>query len=462
MFGTDASPPQPTAFSVTLPTSSSAVGFVWEGSNCAGVVAAYEIDYTLDGQSYSRNTSQTTVNATTAYSETGLCPNNLLSEVKLFAVSVGGTRDPQGVVLGTPADARTAEADPAPPGSVTLASVDSSRVNVSWTAPASCLGDQRITSYRVTYSVQTGSSSGRVVDAGTGSPTSLHFVIGSGGVSPALCPASTVSAVHVETVNSHDGRTSTPVQPSGPTTAQTTSAPLPSPTLAVLSGSASLVMDVAWTAPNCDGPKYLQTYFIEYTTPDGTTEVDTLATTTSFTLGGNGGSPVSGPLCPSTSVSNARVLASTTIDGVDFNSTYSTPAATLTTATGSPPAATGLSLSAGAGQFTLAWQKPCNGPVGDYKVAYKLPDGNERVRNTDSSTATSFTQSGLCPANLVSDLRVITVSAVSQDETSTSSYNAPSPATATTDGAFCVVSCVRGSRALTAIHRCRRRWSSQC
>ena len=162
----------PGAPSVLVATASGTtqINLTWTApaSNGGFAITAYRIEVSSDGgSSWSDHVADTRI-TTTTYSHTGLAPGTT-RHYRVSAINTNGAGPPSNVD-----DATTDTTVPGAPTGLSATASDTTKINLTWTAPASD-GGSAITGYRIEVSSNGGSSwSDRVADTRITTTTYSH------------------------------------------------------------------------------------------------------------------------------------------------------------------------------------------------------------------------------------------------------------------------------------------------
>ena len=339
------------------------------GSNGGSAITGYRIEESPNGNS-SWSTLEANTNSTnTTYPRTGLS-GGTTRHYRVSAINSNGVGAPSNVD-----DATTGTGVPDAPTSLTATASGTTRINLSWTAPASD-GGSRITGYRIEESPD-GNSSWTTLEADTNSTNTTYPRTGlSGG---------TTRHYRVSAINSNGA--GAPSNVDGATTG--TSVP-DAPTVLTATASGTTRINLSWTAPASDGGSPITGYRIE-SSPNGNSSWTTLVATT-----GGAGTTHSDTGLPGGTTRHYRVSA--------INSNGAGAASNVagtTTGTTVPDAPTALTATAsGTARINLSWTAPArNG--GTRITGYRIeesPDGNSSWTDlvTDTTnTRTTYSHAGL-------------------------------------------------------------------
>ena len=263
---------------------------------------------------------------------------------------------------------------PGAPTALSAAASGSTRINLSWTAPASD-GGSAITGYRIEVSSDGGATwTDRVANTGITTTTYEH---------PSLA-AGTTRHYRVSAINTNGAGTASNVDSA---TTETTVPGAPTALSAAASGSTRI--NLSWTAPASDGGSAITGYKIEVS-PNGTSGWTDRVANTGIT----------------TTYAHTGLAAGTTrhyrVSAINTNGAgTASNVDSATTGTSVPGAPTGLTATAsGATAIDLSWSAP--GSTGGSAITgYKIevsPNGisswTNLVANTNSTT-TTYAHTGL-------------------------------------------------------------------
>ena len=394
-------PGAPTVLSATASrTTQIDLSWIAPASN-GGSITGYKIEVSSDGITNWTDRVADTGDATTTYAHTGLAAGTT-RHYRVSAINTNGTGDASNVANAT--TATTATTVPGVPTVLSATASGSTRINLSWTVPASD-GGSALTGYKIEVSSDGGSNwSDRVADTGDANTTYYAHT----GLTAGATRHYRVSAINTNGTGDASNvanATSFTTVPGAPTS---------------LSATASwpTQINLSWTAPANNGGFAITGYRIEISL-DGITNWRARsgnATTTYFQIG----------LAPGTT-RHYRVAARNT-NGLGAASNV----ANATTGTTVPGVPTDLSATAsGTTQIDLSWTAPAsNGgsTITGHKIEVSSDGGSnwtDRVANTGDAT-TTYAHTGLAPGTT----RHYRVSASNTNGTGATSNVAP----ATTGG----------------------------
>ncbi len=398
---TDANAPDaPTSLSATA-NGTTRIDLSWTApaDDGGGVITGYTIEWSADGNAPWNELVADTGSTTTTYNNTGLQPGQT-RHYQVSAINSAGT--------GAPSSAASATTDanaPDAPTSLSATANGTTRIDLSWTAPADD-GGASITGYKIEWSAD-GNAPWTELVADTGSTTTTY---NNTGLEPGQTRHYQVSAINSAGTGAPSSAAST-----------TTDADAPdAPTSLSATANGNTQIDLQWTAPANNGGGDISGYRIEWSA-DGNAPWNELVADTGSTA---------------TSYSNANLEPGQTrhyqVSAINSGGTSSpSSAASATTAANAPDAPTSLSAAAnGTTRIDLSWTAPANDGGADitgYKIEWSA-DGNapwtELVADTGSTT-TTYNNANLEPGQT----RHYQVSAINSGGTSSPS----SAASATTD-----------------------------
>ncbi len=398
---TDAvAPDAPTSLSATA-SGNTRIDLLWTApANDGGAdITGYKIEWSADGNAPRADLVADTGSTTTSYSNTGLQPGDT-RHYRVSAINSAGTGSPSSAA-STTTDANAPDA----PTSLSATANGTTRIDLSWTAPADD-GGADITGYNIEWSAD-GNAPWNELVADTGSTTTTY---NNTGLQPGQTRHYRVSAINSAGTG----------VPSSAASATTDAVAPDAPTSLSATASGNTRIDLLWTAPANDGGGDITGYNIEWSAdgnaPWNELVADTGSTTTTYNNTG---------LQPG-QTRHCRVSA---INSVGTGPPSS--AASATTDADAPDAPTSLSAAAsGTTRIDLSWTAPADDGGADitgYKIEWSA-DGNapwnDLVADTGSTT-TSYSNTGLQPGQT----RHYRVSAINSAATGAPS----SGASATTD-----------------------------
>ena len=397
-------PGAPTALSAAA-SGSTRINLSWTApaSDGGSAITGYRIEVSSDGgATWTDRVANTGI--TTTYAHTGLAAGDT-RHYRVSAINTHGAGAPSDV-----ANATTETTVPGAPTALSAAASGSTRINLSWTAPASD-GGSAITGYRIEVSSDGGATwTDRVANTGITTTTYEH---------PSLA-AVTTRHYRVSAINTHGAGA-----PSDVANATTETTVPGAPTALSAAASGSTRINLSWTAPASDGGSAITGYRIEVSSDGGATWTDRVANTGITTTYAHTG------LAAGTT-RHYRVSAINT-----HGAGAPSDVASATTETTVPGAPTALSAAAsGSTQINLTWTAPAS-DGGSAITGYKIevsPNGTsgwtDRVADTGITT-TTYAHTGLAPG----DTRHYRVSAISTDGSGTASNVATATTETTVPGA---------------------------
>ena len=258
-------PGAPTALSAAA-SGSTRINLSWTApaSDGGSAITGYRIEVSSDGgATWTARVANTGI--TTTYAHTGLAAGDT-RHYRVSAINTHGAGAPSDV-----ANATTETTVPGAPTALSAAASGSTRINLSWTAPASD-GGSAITGYRIEVSSDSGATwTDRVANTGITTTTYEH---------PSLA-AVTTRHYRVSAINTHGAGA-----PSDVANATTETTVPGAPTALSAAASGSTRINLSWTAPASDGGSAITGYKIEVS-PNGTSGwtdrvADTGITTTTY------------------------------------------------------------------------------------------------------------------------------------------------------------------------------------
>ena len=393
-------PDAPTSLTATA-SGTTRINLSWTApaSDGGSRITGYRIEESPDGNSSWTTLEADTISTRTTYPHTGLS-GGTTRHYRVSAINSNGAGAPSNVDGAT-----TGTTVPGAPTVLTATASGTTRINLSWTAPASD-GGSPITGYRIESSPN-GNSSWTTLVATTGGASTTHSDTG--------LPGGTTRHYRVSAINSNGAGAASNV--AGTTTG--TSVP-GAPTALTATASGTARINLSWTAPARNGGTRITGYRIEES-PDGTSSWTDLVTDTSDTR---------------TIYSHAGLSGGTTrhyrVSAINSNGAGAPSSVdSATTGTSVPGAPTALSARAsGTTQVDLSWTAPASdggSPVTGYRIE-ESPDGNSGwtvLVATTGSPATTYSRTGL-PSGATRHYRVAAVN--------TNGAGAPSNTASTTTG----------------------------
>ena len=365
---TPAAPPgAPTGVAGTAGNAQVALSWTAPASNGGAAITGYVVRHSSDnGSTWSAGTA--TGSTGVSYTVTGLS-NGTAYLFQVRAVNSAGDG-----AWSANSSAVTPVAPVVAPGAATgvTGTRGNTSVALSWTAPASN-GGAAITSYRVIYSSNNGSTWSSAISTGSAGTT---FTVT--GLTNGAAYIFQVAAVNSAGAGAYS-TSSAAVTPAGAPGAPTG--------VAGTAGNAQVAL--SWTAPASSNGSAITGYVVQYSSNNGSTWSANIATgsaTTSYTVTG----------LTNATAYRFRVAA---VNAVTTGA-YSAISAAVTPV-GQPAAPTGLAAVAGQSLANLSWTAPSsNGgsAVTRYEYRYTTDNGvNWSTATTTGSTATSFAVTGLTP-----------------------------------------------------------------
>ena len=397
-------PGAPTALSAAA-SGSTRINLSWTApaSDGGSAITGYRIEVSSDGgATWTDRVANTGI--TTTYAHTGLAAGDT-RHYRVSAINTHGAGAPSDV-----ANATTETTVPGAPTALSAAASGSTRINLSWTAPASD-GGSAITGYRIEVSSDGGATwTDRVANTGITTTTYEH---------PSLA-AVTTRHYRVSAINTHGAGA-----PSDVANATTETTVPGAPTALSAAASGSTRINLSWTAPASDGGSAITGYKIEVS-PNGTSGWTDRVANTGIT----------------TTYAHTGLAAGTTrhyrVSAINTHGAGApSDVANATTETTVPGAPTALSAAAsGSTRINLSWTAPAS-DGGSAITGYKIevsPNGTsgwtDRVADTGITT-TTYAHTGLAPG----DTRHYRVSAISTDGSGTASNVATATTETTVPGA---------------------------
>ena len=256
-------PGAPTGLTATA-SGSTTINLSWTAPASTGgsAITGYKIEVSPDGTSNWTGRVANTNSADTTYEHTGLA-GGTTRHYRVSAINSVGTSTPSDVANATTNTANTA---PGAPTGLTATASGTTRINLSWTAPAST-GGSAITGYKIEVSPNgTSNWTGLVANTNSTDTTYEHTGL-AGGPLPRL---------------GHQlGRHDTPSDVANATTNTANTAP-GAPTGLTATASGTTRINLSWTAPASTGGSAITGYKIEVS-PNGTSNWTGLVANTNST-----------------------------------------------------------------------------------------------------------------------------------------------------------------------------------
>ncbi len=256
-------PDAPTSLSATA-SGTTRIDLQWTapaddgGENITG----YKIEWSADGNAPWNDLVADTGSTTTSHSDTGLQPAQT-RHYRVSAINSAGT--------GTPSSAASATTDaaaPDAPTSLSAAANGTTRIDLSWTAPADD-GGGAITGYKIEWSAD-GNALWNELVADTGSTTTTYS---NSGLRPGQTRHYRVSAINSTSTGA----------PSSVASATTDAVAPDAPTSLSATASGTTQIDLQWTAPANNGGTNITGYGIEWSADGNAPWADLVADTGSTT-----------------------------------------------------------------------------------------------------------------------------------------------------------------------------------
>ena len=410
--GTATAPGAPTSLTATA-SGTSTINLSWTApaSDGGSAITGYKIEVSPNGTSSWTNLVANTGNANTTYAHSGLTASTT-RHYRVSAINSIGTSATTSNVDDATTGAATATA-PGAPTNLTATANGTSRIDLSWTAPASD-GGSAITGYKIEVSPN-GTSSWTNLQADTAGTNTTH--------EHRNLAAGTTRHYRVSAINAI-GTSATTSNVDDATTDAATAPGAPTGLTATASGTSRI--DLSWTAPASNGGAAITGYKIEVSTDNATT-FNTLATTS-----GTGTTYAHTSLAAGTT-RHYKVSAINSVGtGLASNVADATTAPSSATA---PDAPTGLSATAsGSTRIDLSWTAPASdggSAITGYKIEVSSDGGsswNDLVANTGNAN-TTYVHSGLA-GGTTRHYRVSAINAIGTSATTSNVDDATTAATA--------------------------------
>ena len=409
-------PDAPTGLTATA-SGTTQIDLSWTApaSDGGSAITGYKIEISSDGgNAWTTHLADTTSPATT-YEHTGLAASTT-RHYRVSAINTNGAGAASNVDGAT-----TGTTVPGAPTGLAATASGNTRIDLSWTAPASD-GGSAITGYKIEISSDGGNAwTTHLADTTNPNTTYAHTGLA----------ASTTRHYRVSAINTIGTGAASNVDDA---TTGTTAPGAPTGLVATASGTTQI--DLSWTAPASDGGSPITGYKIEES-PNGNSNWTTLEADT------NG---------PATTYSHTGLAAGTTrhyrVSAINTNGAGAASNVDgATTGTTVPDAPTGLAATAsGNTRINLSWTAPASGggsPITGYKIE-ESPNGNSNWTTLEADTngpATTYSHTGLA-AGATRHYRVSAIntngagapSNIDDATTGTTVPDAPTSLTATASG----------------------------
>ena len=336
-------------------------------SDGGAAITGYRIEWSADGAAPWSDLVANTGSGATGYPDTGLA-DETTRHYRVSAINAAGTSAPSNTASGTTGTA------PGAPTGLTATASGRTRIDLSWSAPASD-GGTAITGYRIEWSADGTSGSWSDLVASTGSTAIAYSDTG-------LAPGAT-RHYRVSTINAAG------ISAPSNTASDTTDTALGAPTGLTATASGGTRIDLSWSAPASDGGAAISGYRIEFSADGVSDWTDLVANTGSDAVAYSDDG-----LAPGTT-RHYRVSA-INADGT------SAPSNIASAITDEPPGApTDLTATArGKDTIQLDWAAPASdggAAISGYRIEFSATgesDWTEFVATTGSD-ATAYPHTGL-------------------------------------------------------------------
>ena len=372
-------PGAPTSLSATA-GGSTRINLSWNApaSDGGASISGYRIEVSPNGTSSWTNRVGNTGSTSTSYAHTGLSAGTT-RHYRVSAINSVGTGTASNVDDATTDD--DAATVPGAPTSLSATAGGSTRINLTWNAPAST-GGASISGYRIEVSPNgTSSWTNRVGNTGSTSTSYAHTGLSAGTTRhyrvSAINSVGTGTASNVDDATTDDDAATVPGAPTG---------------LSATAGGSTRI-NLTWNAPASTGGASISGYRIEVS-PNGTSSWTNRVGNTGSTSTSYAHTGLSAGTTRHYRVSAINSVGTGTASNVD-DATTDDDAATV------PGAPTSLSATAGGStRINLTWNAPAStggASISGYRIEVS-PNGTSswtnRVGNT-GSTSTSYAHTGL-------------------------------------------------------------------
>ena len=365
-------PGAPTGLSATA-DGDDAIDLAWTAPSDTGTsaITGYRIQHSSNGTSGWTDLETNTNTNTTTYTNSGLQPNTT-RYYRVAAINATGAGGYSNVDNAT-TDPEASD-PPDPPRNLTATAASSSRINLSWTAPADPAGAP-VTGYRIEVSVDGGLVWNDLVE-NTNSTGTTYAHTGLPPVTTRHYRVSAINSVGTSNPSNLDSATTDADVPGTPTGLSATA-------------QGQNRIDLFWTAPTVDGGSAITGYDIEMSGPRTTRTVQTGVATTYAHTGLTAGSTW-----------RYRVRARNSEGAGAWSSS-----ATATTDPGPPGAPTRLTATAdGRHRINLLWQAPSStggAAITSYEIEVAVhPDSVWRTLEANyTSFPNPYVHRGLAPGS---------------------------------------------------------------
>ncbi len=372
-------PGAPTDLSATA-SGTTRINLTWTApaSSGAAAISGYKIEVSSDGGSNWTDRVADTRETTTTYAHNGLAAG-ATRHYRVSAINTNGAGGSSNIANAT--TGTTGATVPGAPTGLSATASGTTRINLTWTAPASN-GGSAISGYKIESSSDGGSNwTDRVANTSSATTTYEHSGLAAGAT----------RHYRVSAINTNGAGGSSNIANATTGTTGTTVPGAPTGLSATASGTTQI--NLFWTAPASNGGSAISGYKIEVSSNGGSNWTDRVTNTSSATTTYEHTGLAAG------ATRHYRVSAINT-NGAGGSSNIAN-ATTGTTGTTVPGAPTGLSATAsGTTRINLTWTAPAsNGgsAITGYKIESSSDGGSnwtDRVANASSST-TTYAHNGL-------------------------------------------------------------------
>ncbi|TBR11884.1 MAG: hypothetical protein EPO62_01095 [Candidatus Nitrosotenuis sp.] len=376
---TAVAPGAPTSLTATA-ASPTKIDLSWTApaNNGGYPIIGYKIQYKIGSNSYADLVADTASTAT-SFSHNGITAGQLyiyrVYTITSFATSTQFSPE----ALITPRAASASSAPGAPTGLAATA-VSSSKIELSWTAPANN-GGYPVTGYKIEYKKGTGTYQSLVSNTANATTAYSHSGLTTG----------TAYTYKISAINSIGTSAASTEVSATPTTASAAVAP-GAPTGIIATPVSATQVNLSWTAPS-NGGSAITGYKIEYKSGTGAYSVLVANTASSSTAYSSTG------LTTGTAYTYKISAINSVGTGVASAEASATPTTTSQPSAATAPGSTSLTATPmSATQVNLSWTAPSNGgsAITGYKIEVKKGTGSfETLVANTASASTIYSHTGL-------------------------------------------------------------------